>query len=215
LTDAPGVLAVANLVSAIDDGQQGIEVNLLNQTAVDTDVVSGPDIVVTDLHAASSTVIPGKPAQFVVTLFNNGFVATHSVDGTGWFGVDLYVKPAGSPPPTGPADRFLGYCLDSSNYPCVTQPDHYLGVGFPGGGLAAGATINLTYTLPITPAGTYWLYVQADPYWAGSLSPYTYTTGTAAHGRIVEGDETNNIFGPIVVKVDYARVYLPIVMKLH
>jgi uncharacterized repeat protein (TIGR01451 family) len=214
LSDAPDVLAVANQVSAVDDGLQGIEVDPLNQTAVDTDVVSGPDIVVTDLHAASSAIIPGKSTQFVVTLFNSGFVATtNSVDGTGWFGVDLYIKPVGSPPPTGPADRFLGYCRDTSNDPCTQQLDHYLGVGYPSGGLAAGETISLTYNLSITLAGTYWLYVQADPYWAGSVAPYS--AGTPAHGRIVEGDEANNIFGPIVITVDYVRVYLPIIMRSH
>jgi uncharacterized repeat protein (TIGR01451 family) len=211
--DAPDVLAVANQVSAFDDGQQGIEINLINQTAVDTDVVSGPDIVVTDLHATSSVLIPGKLAHFVVTLFNSGFFATQNSDSSGWFGVDLYVKPVGSPPPTGPDDRYLGFCGDSSNDPCTWQLDHYWVAEYPNSSLAAGATISHTYDLSITLAGTYWLYVQADPYWAGSVAPYS--AGTPAHGRIVEGNETNNIYGPIVIRVDYVKVYLPIVMKLH
>lgn len=211
-TDAPGVLTAANKAYAIDDGQHGAEINPINQVAEDADIVSGQDIVVTDLHAASNIVVPGKPAQFVVTLYNNGFTPTLSSDGSGWFGVDLYVKPSGSPPPAGPADRYLGYCLDASNYPCTLQDSHYQTVGYPSGSLAADATSQVTYTLSITSVGTYWLYVQADPYWAGPTAPYT--GGTPANGRVVEGNETNNIFGPLMIKVDYGKVYLPLVLKV-
>jgi hypothetical protein len=45
-------------------------------------------------------------------------------------------------------------------------------------------------------AGTYWVYIQADTYG----SPYSTTNGTPTYGRIVEGDEQNNIFGPLIIR---------------
>jgi hypothetical protein len=42
--------------------------------------------------------------------------------------------------------------------------------------------------------------------------PGTNIYGTPQHGRVIEGDETNNIFGPIEI---YAQpvVYLPLIRR--
>jgi uncharacterized repeat protein (TIGR01451 family) len=214
LTDAPSVLAVANQASALDDGQQGLEANPLNQAAEDIDIASGPDLVVTDLQAINQAIVPGQPVQFVATLFNDGFVTTVSADGFSWFTVDLYVKPAGAPPPSGPADRRLGYCLDADNYPCTVESSH---IDWVRDGLAANATLPITFTTSITSAGTYWLYAQADLYWASLIDMGDYTPGTPAHGRILEGNERNNSFGPLIVQVGTEEVdnnlYLPLIHK--
>jgi hypothetical protein len=214
LSDAPSVLSVANKAYATDDGRHGLEINPLNQVAEDIDIVSGSDIVVKALRAVSSAISPGQSAQFVVTLFNDGFVTTtNGLDGANWFGIDLYVKPVESPPPTSPADRFLGYCLDAPNDPCTAQASHYT---WALNGLAANATLPITFTTSITPAGTYWLYVQADTYWAGDMGS-SYTAGTPAHGRIVEGNEQNNIFGPLIIQVGggnaNTNIYLPLITR--
>jgi len=213
-TDAPEVLAAANYVKANADAVHGVEVDPSNQSREDVDVVAGPDIAVTDLHAATGPTAPNEPANFYVTLTNDGFAPTIGPDGTGWFGIDLYVKPAGSPPPAGPDDRYLGACPTATDYcPTTFRSDYsriakFLTSTIGAGGLAVDESWPLTYTLAITTAGTYWVYVQADTYWG---APLTTTYGTASHGRIIEGNEVNNIFGPIVIKVGYRQVYLPIV----
>ena len=194
----------------------GVEINPLNQIDEDVDVIAGPDILVTGLKASSANVLPNTPASFYATLKNDGWNTTLGPDGTGWFGVDLYVKPAGSPPPNGPGDRYLGACPTPTNYcPNAIRWDYYRVAKFytttvGAGGLAPGETWQLTYTLPITPAGTYWLYVQADTYWG---EPSTTTYGTPLHGRIKEGIESNNIFGPIEIEVGYQHLYLPLIFK--
>ncbi len=203
-SDAPDVFAVANYADVIASDLHGIEINGMNQSQEDIDVVAGPDIAVTELRADNSRPMPNVPTNFYVTLANIGFDPTIGPDGTGWFGVDLYIKPAYSPPPVGPADRYFGACPTATDYcPTTFRFDQYSIAKFftttlGAGGLSADESWPLTYTLAITPAGTYWIYGQADTYWG---EPMTTTYGTEAHGRIVEGNEVNNIFGPIPIIV--------------
>jgi hypothetical protein len=57
----------------------------------------------------------------------------------------------------------------------------------------------MTFPLTIATPGRYWLYAQADTYW-NDLIP----SGVPDHGRMLEGNETNNIFGPFEIVIGYA-----------
>jgi hypothetical protein len=177
-----------------------------------TSVVSGPDIAVTGLRVVS---ISAQQATIVVTVTNQGISATIGPDSTGWFGTDLYVKPAGDPPPSGPSDRYLGACPTPTNYcPSDIRWDLYRVTKYPGGaGLAPGESWVLTYTYPLSAGSEYWLYVQADPFWGERGDPDPMLVfGSSPHGRIVEVDEANNIFGPVLVDLTVKQVLLPAVM---
>lgn len=202
-----GVLAVRNSAEVIDGGASGVEVDPGNQIASDSDVVAGPDLAVAGIRLVNRT---GQQVTVAVTVTNQGLEATQGPDGKGWFGMDLYVKPAGDPPPFGPGDRYLGFCASPTN-PCTdTRYGLYTWIkAWDGPGLAPGETWLVTYTHPFTASGLFWLYAQADPFW-GDGQP---ASGASQHGRIVEGDEGNNIFGPVLLDATDFKVYLPAVMK--
>jgi hypothetical protein len=67
----------------------------------------------------------------------------------------------------------------------------------------------MTYSYSLPQGGNQALYVQADPYWNVSG---TNLYGTPQHGRVIEGDETNNIFGPIEIYAQPA-LYLPLLRR--
>ncbi|HEY4691662.1 MAG TPA: hypothetical protein VIK33_20305 [Anaerolineae bacterium] len=205
----PGVLAVRNSAEASDDGLSGIEVDPSNQSASDTDVVAGPDLAVTGMRLVSRS---GLRVTIAVTVTNEGKDATQGPPATGgWFGSDLYVKSVGDPPPYGPGDRYLGVCPTPTNYcPSDLRPDLYrITKSYGGEGLAPGESTTLMYTYELPAEDVYWLYAQADTFWGQGTSEF----GTSANGRIVEGDESNNIYGPLIIDVSDFRVFLPAVLK--
>ena len=67
----------------------------------------------------------------------------------------------------------------------------------------------MTFPLTIAVPGHYWLYAQADTYWNDPNPMY----GTPAHGRVLEGNETNNIFGPFDIVIGNAKIYLPFIRR--
>lgn len=214
--DAPDVLAVGNFAEAFADGQHGVESDPTNQSGEDITIVAGSDVLASDLRLGTPQPVPGKPFNVLVNVSNFGLESTLGPDNAGWFGVDVYVRPLGSPPPYAPDDRYLGACptaVDTCGAAFRSDYFRFVKTYSPqsGSGLAVGETWPLTYTLSITPAGTYWVYVQADVF--GSASAITATGGTALHGRLIEGNEANNVIGPLVITVDYHRVYLPIVRR--
>ncbi len=213
LTDAlpPGVLAIRNSAEMYDDGQGGVELDILNQCcASDIDIVAGPDLIVTGISQLGTST---QPATFVVTLKNQGLDPTRGPDNNGWFTTDLYIKPAGDAAPFGPADRYLGACPTQTN-PCANVRDslYRFTKAFGGAGLAPDETWTLTYMFPLTAGQTFWVYAQADVYWADPAPMW----GTAQNGRMIEGDEANNIAGPLIVGSGGPgdkKVFLPIVRK--
>jgi uncharacterized repeat protein (TIGR01451 family) len=210
-TTPPDVLAVESFSGASDDGQHGFDSNPPNQYDYAITTVNGPDIWVKQL-LASARGIPKQNLKVKVVLTNDGFVQTKGPDNTGWFGVDLYLKPAGAPPPFGPEDRYLGACPNQLN-PCtgvVRFDTQYQAYGvYPASSLNVDQVITMTFPLTVVTPGTYWLYAQADTFW--NENPAIY--GTAAHGRVIEGNEDNNILGPIEIVIAYAKVYLPIIRR--
>jgi hypothetical protein len=63
---------------------------------------------------------------------------------------------------------------------------------------------------PILPtSGTLQIFAQADTYLG---QPGTTIYGTPDHGRILEGDELNNIGGPVEIYLN-PSVYLPLLRK--
>lgn len=213
--DAPDVLAVGNFAEAFADGLHGVENDPTNQAGEDVTIVAGSDVLASQLRVSTSRPVPGRPFNVLVNVSNVGLETTLGPDDAGWFGVDVYVRPVGSPPPFGPADRYQGACpTPVDTCPATFRSSNYRFVkaySLSGGGLAVGETWPLTYTLSLTSAGKYWLYVQADTF--GSASPITLTGGTSVHGRLVEGNEDNNIIGPLEITVDFHRIYLPIVRR--
>ncbi len=204
------VLAISN-TAHIDatPAVRATETNANNNTSTDIDIVHGADLIVTNMTYTPTGLRQGGPITVVVTLKNQGLDATLGPDGLGWFGVDLYVKPKDAPPPSGPSDRYLGFCSTPTN-PCTGQQrwNLFAYVKSNGGpGLAAGETWVLTYTYILPTGGIQWLYAQADPYLGGQAG-----SGTPTNGRIVEGNEIDNIFGPVQIFVQ-PSMYLPIVRK--
>ncbi len=190
--------------------QGGFESDPSDRAVGHTVIVSGPDIVVAGLHVVSTS---AQQATIVVTVTNQGISATVGPDNTGWFGTDLYVKPVGDPPPSGPGDRYLGACPTPTNYcPWDIRWDLYRITKYSEGeGLAPGESWVLTYTYPLSAGTEYWLYVQADTFWGERGDP-DLLFGSSLHGRIVEDDEANNIFGPALVDLTIKRVFLPLAM---
>ena len=205
------VLAVANY-SDVSNEQvgEGQEIDGFNQSGEEITVVNGPDIAVQRIKAPALGILK-RNLNVAVVLFNNGFIPTKGPDNKGWFGIDLYVRPYGAQPPYGPKDRYLGACPTTVN-PCpgeLRYPTQYQMFGYPNDSLNAGQIFTITFPLTIATPGRYWLYAQADTYWNDPDPIY----GDAVHGRIIEGNELNNIFGPIEIVIDYAKIYLPIVRR--
>jgi uncharacterized repeat protein (TIGR01451 family) len=205
----PGVMAIENYAETLDDGASGIELDYSNQGVADTDIVAGPELVVTGIRLLSQTELTVTVA---VSVTNQGVDPTRGPDGTPPFGTDLYVKPAGQPAPFGPADRTLGLCPPPGpqcDYSVARWDLYYWWAD----GLAPGATAVLVYTHRLPAEGIYWLYAQADPFWGAEGDP-SPIWGSSLHGRNVEFDEDNNIFGPLFVGTGGGQqVFLPVVLK--
>jgi uncharacterized repeat protein (TIGR01451 family) len=196
-------LSVANTASVIAvPAVRATETNSGNNASTDIDIVRGADITVLSMTYSPTRLRQYGPVTITVVYKNQGFDPTSGPDGWGWFGTELYIKPSGSPPPSGPDDHLYGKC------PTPTGSCKYV-KAFNSAGLAASETYTVTYTYILPLGGTQWLYAQADPYWN---VPGTNNYGTAQHGRVIEGDETNNIFGPIEIYAQPA-LFLPLVRK--
>jgi hypothetical protein len=169
---------------------------------------------VTNLTYAPARLRQGGLLTVWVTLENRGPDSTQGPDGKGWFGTDLYVKPAGSASPTGPGDRYLGACPANTNYcPDAIRQDLVKLTKSEGGeGLAPGEVWALTYTYRIPTAGAQWLYAQADTFWGQNGDPDPTLYGSSQQGRITEGLEANNIFGPVSIYVN-PNLYLPLIFR--
>jgi len=202
------VLAIENYAETLDDGASGIELDYSNQGVADTDIVAGPDLAVTGIRLLSQSELTVTVA---VTVTNQGVDPTRGPDSTPPFGTDLYVKPAGAPPPSGPDDRYLGLCPAPGSY-CDYGVARWSLYDWLENGLAPGATVGLVYTHSLPANGTYWLYAQTDPFWGAEGDP-SPVWGSSPHGRNVEFDEENNIFGPLAIMVGGNRVFLPVVLK--
>jgi len=213
-------LSITNTVqigaSPPDDVPEAIEQPASN-TFTDVNAIRGSDIAVLGFTVAPTNTSQGKPITVVVTLQNQGIESTIGPEATatsGWFGIDLYVKPGGSPPPTGPADRYLGFCASPVN-PCPAQdqrPDLFEYVkGYNIEGLAPGETWVVTFTYVLPDGGKKQLFAQVDPFWAEGSDPDP-VWGASAYGRIREANEQNNIanLGQIDVIPD---IYLPVILK--
>ncbi len=186
---------------------EAIEQPASNNTAIDVDTIRGADIAVLGLTYTPASLHQNSLITVVVTLQNQGIDPVIGPDGMSWFSTDLYVKPLGDPPPSGPDDRYLGLCPVITDY-CPSTARWSLHKDL-NSGLAPGEVGTLTYHYVLPTVGTQWLYAQADPYWG---LPATTTFGTPDHGRIFERNEINNIFGPVAINVN-ANVYLPIVLR--
>jgi uncharacterized repeat protein (TIGR01451 family) len=190
-----------------------------NNVFTDVDVIRGSDIVVLGMGYTPAHLRQGGAIVVTVTLQNQGAVSTIGPEGnpnTGWFGSDLYVKPMGALAPTGPADRYLGFCATSLN-PCAANQQRrslYLPTqDYFVSGLAPGQKWVLTYTHVLTGSGLQWLYFQADTFWAANGDPDpTLLYGSSPHGRVVESNEANNIYGPLPIYVT-PNTYLPLIFK--
>lgn len=213
----PELLSVSNrVVITATPTVRATELITSNHTAMDIDIVGGADLAVTDLKVTPARVRNGGIITAVVTVVNQGFVATLGPNGKGWFGVDLYVKPEGGIAPSGPGDRYYSLCPSAASYcPNDARWSLYKIVKqYDGVGLNVDETIVLTYTYVVPDAllpnkGSLWIYAQADMYWG---LPGATEFGTPGNGRILEGDEVNNISGPVSVYLN-PSIYLPLIRK--
>ena len=174
-----------------------------HRISTDIDIVHGPDIAVTGMTYTPGRLRQYGPITIVVTYQNQGLDPTSGPDGKGWFGTDLYVKPSGALPPLDLGDHTDGTCPSPSGSCKYVK-------AFSGAELAAGEIFTVTYTVILKRGGAQSLYVLADPYWNVPGSGTLY--GTLANGRILEGDETNNLFGPIEIYAQPA-VFLPVIRR--
>jgi hypothetical protein len=179
-----------------------------NNLSTDVDVIRGPDLAVTGLTYRPPALGQGRSITVSVTVENRGVDAALGPDSAGWFESNLYIKPVGAPPPTGPGDLYLGLCPTPTNY-CPLNARKSLSTTYSGVGLLPGESATLTFTTILPAGGVQWLYVQADTYWG---DPGTTVYGTPDHARFPEANEANNIFGPISITVA-PKVYLPLIRK--
>jgi hypothetical protein len=207
--------SITNTVMIDDAGAvnfpEAFEQLTANNTSTDVDLIRGADLAVTGASYSPSTLTPGKPITVVVTVENRGLEAALGPDLQGWFGTDLYLKPANAPAPVNPGDRYLGACPTNTNFCPGTVRYDQIGY-YAGSGLLPGQSATLTYTVILETGGTQWLYLQADTFWGENGDPDPTMFGSSAHGRIFEANESNNIYGPIPIFVN-ANVYLPLIRK--
>jgi uncharacterized repeat protein (TIGR01451 family) len=138
---------------------------------------------------------------FPVTVKNNSpSVAAKSNIGSGYYGftTEIHVVPDSyGPLNLTPAIHYFGYCPDGNPASSCNvnetggRDSHY--IDSPANGLAAGGTLNLTFSpagaRPLPSTGWWTIYIQPDKYWN------TYPdSGNAAWGYINEGCwEGNNV----------------------
>jgi uncharacterized repeat protein (TIGR01451 family) len=152
----PDVLAVSNYGDAGNEqAGEGQEIDGFNQRDEKFTVVNGPDIAVQRIRVPAQGFIK-QDLKVAVVLANNGFAPTRGPDNKGWFGIDLYVKSYGEPPPSGPSDRYLGACPTPVN-PCTgttRYPTQFQFFGHPDvvPDVSLGVNQVFTMTFPLTVA---------------------------------------------------------------
>ena len=149
------ILSIANtaIISAVPT-VRATETNPGNNVSTDIDVANGSDLTVLSMTYAPARLRQYGPITITVVLMNQGLDPTSGPDNLGWFGTDLYIKPAGSPPPSGPDDHAYGKC------PTPTGSCKYV-KAYNGTGLAAGETYTVTYSYILPQGGNQVLYVQS------------------------------------------------------
>lgn len=198
---------------SVPDIPEAAESVLANNIARDIDTIRGPDLVIVP---NSVSITPARLRQngtmtVVVKLLNQGVDVAVGPDGQAWFGTDLYIKPVNAPAPINPGDRYLGACPTLTDYCPNALRSNQIGY-YLGGGLAPGQLATLTYTVKPASSGWQWLYFQADTFWGKNGDPDPTAFGSSAHGRMFEGVESNNIYGPVLIFVN-PNVYLPLIRK--
>lgn len=210
-------MAVSNTARIKSSTSGVIDPSPSNNASTDVNTIRGADIAVIGVITnAPPELRQGDTIIVAVTLKNQGVTSVTGPDGDGWFGTDLYVKPYGDPPPANAGDRYLGACPTDTNYcPSLFRSELFQATP-PGYHLAPGESWALTFTYALPTAGRQWLYVQSDTFWGQNGDPDPTLYGSSQYGRIVEGNEDNNIYGPIEIYVRAAiKVYLPMVLKQY
>jgi uncharacterized repeat protein (TIGR01451 family) len=197
----PDVMAIKNIVEiGYTTAEVTAESNPDDNRDEDTDILSGPDLIVTDVRIEPGSPKAGESIQAFVTVKNQGNAAADERwDGSkdGWlFITSIYLKPEGSPAPTDVFDHGGEFCLawptpleagESQEFACDPQ--------------AAPAT-----------AGTYEVYAQADVTWDGD------GYWGQDFGLVKEAIEDNNIYAEGSLEITATTdqyVYLPLVMRDH
>lgn len=189
---------------------EAAEVAPANNLAVDVNTIRGPDLAIVpgSITVAPAALRQGGDMTVLVQVINQGVDVALGPDLTTWFDTDLYIKPIDAPPPANPEDRYLGACPTPVAYcPDTLRSDQI--ARYQGGGLAPGETTTLTYTVKLARSGWQRLYFQADTFWGEPAAPHY---GTADHGRMIEGNEVNNIYGPLAIFAS-SNIYLPLIRK--
>jgi hypothetical protein len=176
-------------------------------TPILTHVVTNPaplvDLAATGIHLQPANPEAGQPVNII------GDIASIGAQDAGPFWVELYVKPAPSQPPSGPADHEGGF------FP-IGGGTGRLEYTWNPSGLASGLGASLTFPRPgygwsdhpfPQECTQYDIYVQIDV--AANVPP-----DNAYWGQYPEADETNNLVHlTYMTPCDDGRVYLPIVTK--
>jgi uncharacterized repeat protein (TIGR01451 family) len=197
----------------VPDVSEAVDAELANNLSVDIDTIRGPDLAIVpgSVTIAPSSLHQGGTMTVTVQVRNQGLETPSGPDGQPWFGSDLYIKPIDAPAPVNPGDRYLGACPTNTNYCEGTVRLDQIGY-YQGDGLTPTQTTTLTYTVNLPSSGWQWLYFQADTFWGQYGDPDPTTYGSSEHGRMFEGNEANNIYGPIAIFVN-SNVYLPLIRK--
>jgi hypothetical protein len=162
--------------------------------ALDRSITLGDTRLPVDLAFQSviTTVAPDRRSMIVTaTVINSGTVETGN-----FFILELYDKPNGDPPPSGPNDHLGGACRDAS---CSTLRDTNVILHLPS--VPPSQTVQMVFNYPFEVGGLRDIYLQVD-------------TWGASNGYILEpsGGENNNLrFVGTVHAV--GRLYLPILLR--
>jgi hypothetical protein len=129
----------------------------------------------------------------------SGFTSPKIYTGTtnAYFFVDVYVDPApGFAIPTNAGD--LGNCPSQSGGTSYNTVQH----------LAAGTWVNVPVGCWLTPNQIYTFYAQVD-----TCDDPAQTRCNFTYGYVIERNENNNIFGPVMTPLSNNTLFAPIIRK--
>lgn len=197
-------------------GPTGQDQNLDNNQSTDSNVVSGPDLVLNNIQLPLRF-FQNTPVRISADVVNEGVSPARVYNDAEikerWLAVELYVKSVGftpAGPPASPRDHSGGWCAIAvgETEPCPAGSWQLGNLAFitrtyP---LSAGLQVEASFVHTFQQTGVYTLYMQADIANDDPLDP--------TYGRVLEADETNNVAFLGVIVVEPIKVYLPIVIKL-
>jgi uncharacterized repeat protein (TIGR01451 family) len=188
----PGLTSLESTFTIADDGQNGLELNTLDNEA--TSFVGIPDLVVDEIQVTPQYPVPNLPVIFTVVVHNQGtgVAGNPNVPGGGWFYVDLFIDPDPVP---------------------WSYPWNVYGDGILTAALAPGETREIVFEYQGGVSDQHHnVYAKVDNF----VDPDFELEWWQWYSLVPESNEENNVEWIEVIpgEPDYA-VFLPVVLRNH